>query len=210
MYKRQPLYDAVGRGINDLKAGLGALPEALRPKKIVMVIVTDGQENASREFTGAQVRKMIADAKEAGWQFVFLSADESAISDSSSLNIDASNAAFFRKNKMGSNEMWERVSNRSMAYRSSGVHSMRMDEASDDALIAKKLRAEYAAQNANAGAGANAGVGVAQIPNAGASAGAIVGATQNPNAGVAVPGVGVVGADVPPRNERSRGRGKKN
>ena len=203
-----PLYDAVGRGINDLRAGLGGLPEALRPKKIVMVIVTDGQENASREFTGAQVRKMIADAKEAGWQFVFLSADESAISDSSSLNIDASNAAFFKKSTAGANEMWERVANRSVAYRSSGVHSMRMDEAGDDALIAKQLKAEYAAQNA--GAGASAGVGVAQNPNAGASAGAVVGATQNPNAGVAVPGVGVVGADVPPRNERSRGRGKKN
>lgn len=189
-----PLYDAVGRGINDLKAGLGGLPEALRPKKIVVVIVTDGQENASREFTGAQVRKMIADAKEAGWQFVFLSADESAISDSSSLNIDASNAAFFRKNKMGSNEMWERVSNRSMAYRSSGVHSMRMDAAGDDALIAKQLRAEYAAQNAGANTGATAGTGVA----------------QNPNAGVAVPGVGVVGAAIPPRSERGRGRGKKN
>ena len=203
-----PLYDAVGRGINDLKAGLGALPEALRPKKIVMVIVTDGQENASREFTGAQVRKMIVDAKEAGWQFVFLSAEESAISDSSSLNIDASNAAFFKKSTAGANEMWERVANRSVAYRSSGVHSMRMDEAGDDALIAKQLKAEYAAQNASAGA--SAGVGVAQNPNAGASAGAVVGATQNPNAGVAVPGVGVVGADVPPRNERSRGRGKKN
>lgn len=203
-----PLYDAVGRGINDLKAGLGALPEALRPKKIVMVIVTDGQENASREFTGAQVRKMIADAKEAGWQFVFLSADESAISDSSSLNIDASNAAFFKKSTAGANEMWERVANRSVAYRSSGVHSMRMDAAGDDALIAKQLKAEYAAQNASAGA--SAGVGVAQNPNAGASAGAVVGATQNPNAGVAVPDVGVVGADVPPRNERSRGRGKKN
>ena len=203
-----PLYDAVGRGINDLKAGLGALPEALRPKKIVMVIVTDGQENASREFTGAQVRKMIVDAKEAGWQFVFLSADESAISDSSSLNIDASNAAFFKKSTAGANEMWERVANRSVAYRSSGVHSMRMDAAGDDALIAKQLKAEYAAQNASAGA--SAGVGVAQNPNAGASAGAVVGATQNPNAGVAVPGVGVVGADVPPRNERSRGRGKKN
>ena len=189
-----PLYDAVGRGINDLRAGLGGLPEALRPKKIVMVIVTDGQENASREFTGAQVRKMIADAKEAGWQFVFLSADESAISDSSSLNIDASNAAFFRKNKMGSNEMWERVSNRSMAYRSSGVHSMRMDAAGDDALIAKQLKAEYAARNAGANTGASAGAGVA----------------QNPNAGVAVPGVGVVGAAIPPRSERGRGRGKKN
>jgi hypothetical protein len=189
-----PLYDAVGRGINDLRAGLGGLPEALRPKKIVMVIVTDGQENASREFTGAQVRKMIADAKEAGWQFVFLSADESAISDSSSLNIDASNAAFFKKSTAGANEMWERVANRSVAYRSSGVHSMRMDAAGDDALIAKQLKAEYAARNAGANTGASAGAGVA----------------QNPNAGVAVPGVGVVGAAIPPRSERGRGRGKKN
>jgi len=189
-----PLYDAVGRGINDLKAGLGGLPEALRPKKIVVVIVTDGQENASREFTGAQVRKMIADAKEAGWQFVFLSADESAISDSSSLNIDASNAAFFKKSTAGANEMWERVANRSVAYRSSGVHSMRMDAAGDDALIAKQLKAEYAARNAGANTGASAGAGVA----------------QNPNAGVAVPGVGVVGAAIPPRSERGRGRGKKN
>ena len=191
-----PLYDAVGRGINDLKASLGTLPEALRPKKIVMVIVTDGQENASREFTGAQVRKMIAEAKEAGWQFVFLSADESAISDSSSLNIDASNAAFFRKNTAGSNEMWERVANRSVAFRRSEVHCMRMDEAADDAEIAQKLRAE------NAGGGGSGASGGARNPSAG------IGAAQNPNAGVTVPGVGVVGAAVPPRSERGRGRGR--
>lgn len=206
-----PLYDAVGRGINDLKAGLGALPEALRPKKIVMVIVTDGQENASREFTGAQVRKMIAEAKEAGWQFVFLSADESAISDSSSLNIDASNAAFFKKSTAGANEMWERVANRSVAFRRSEVHCMRMDEAADDAAIAQKLRAE------NAGGGGSGASGGAQNPSAGGASGnaqnpsaggAGVGAAQNPNAGVTVPGVGVVGAAVPPRSERGRGRGR--
>ncbi len=179
-----PLYDAVGRGINDLKAGMGALPEALRPKKVVIVIVTDGQENASREFTGKQVRKMIADAKKAGWQFVFLSADESAISDSSSLNIDASNAAFFRKNKAGANEMWSRVANRSMAYRSSEVHCMRMDQPADDTLIAQKLKKKNAAASAVT--------------------------AQDPNAGGAVPGVGVVGAPVTPRNSRGRGRGKKN
>jgi len=181
-----PLYDAVGRGINDLKASLGTLPEALRPKKIVMVIVTDGQENASREFTGAQVRKMIADAKEASWQFVFLSADESTISDSSSLNIDASNAAFFKKSPAGSSEMWERVANRSVAFRRSEVHCMRMDEAADDAAIAQKLRAE------NAGGGGSGASGGAQNPSAG------VGAAQNTNAGVA----------VPPRGERGRGRGR--
>lgn len=185
-----PLYDAVGRGINDLKAVLGALPEALRPKKVVMVIVTDGQENASREFTGTQVRKMIADAKEAGWQFVFLSADESAISDSASLNIDASNAAFFKKSSQGSNEMWERVANRSMAYRASSKLCMRMDEATDDELIAQKLMAQ------NAGASAGAGTG---------SSGGASGGAQNPNAGGASAGVG---AAVTPRSERGRGRGR--
>jgi len=127
------------------------------------VIVTDGQENASREFTGAQVRKMIAEAKEAGWQFVFLSADESAISDSSSLNIDASNAAFFKKSKAGSSEMWERVANRSVAFRRSEVHCMRMDEAADDAAIAQKLRAQ----------------------NAGGDGGGASGGAQNPSASVA-------------------------
>ena len=76
---------------------------------------------------------------------------------------------------------------------------MRMDEADDDALIAQKLRAE------NAGGDGSGASGGAQNPSAG-SAG--VGAAQNPNAGVTVPGVGVVGAAVPPRGERGRGRGR--
>jgi len=81
---------------------------------------------------------------------------------------------------------------------------MRMDEAADDAAIAQKLRAENAGGGVSGGGGASGG---AQNPSAG---GAGVGAAQNPNAGVTVPGVGVVGAAVPPRGERGRGRGKKN
>jgi len=90
--------------------------------------------------------------------------------------------------------MWERVANRSVAFRRSEVHCMRMDEAADDAEIAQKLRAENAA--GNAGGGGSGASGGAQNPSAG------VGAAQNPNAGVA----------VPPRGERGRGRsrGKKN
>ena len=89
---------------------------------------------------------------------------------------------------------------------------MRMDEADDDALIAQKLRAQNVGGGTGGGAGGGGGAsGNAQNPNAG---GAGVGAAQNPNAGVTVPGVGVVGAAVPPRSERGlgrgRGRGKKN
>ena len=85
---------------------------------------------------------------------------------------------------------------------------MRMDMADDDALIAQKLRAQNAGGGAGAGAGGGGGAsGNAQNPTA---SGANVGAAQNLNAGVTVPSVGVVGAAVPPRSERGRGRGKKN
>jgi hypothetical protein len=56
-----PLLDAMGRGIIDLEKSLSELSEADRPAKVVMVVVTDGQENASREFRKEQIEKMIDD-----------------------------------------------------------------------------------------------------------------------------------------------------
>lgn len=77
-----PLLDAMGRGINDLEKSLVDLPESERPARVVMVIITDGQENASREFRKDQVEKMIREKQEKfAWQFVFLSADLAAIQD---------------------------------------------------------------------------------------------------------------------------------
>jgi hypothetical protein len=77
-----PLLDAMGRGINDLEKSLADLAENERPARVAMVIITDGQENASREFRKGQVEKMIREKQESSaWQFVFLSADLDAIGD---------------------------------------------------------------------------------------------------------------------------------
>ena len=54
-----PLLDAIGRGVNDLEASLAKLADNARPSKVVLAIVTDGQENASREFTRVQIVKMM-------------------------------------------------------------------------------------------------------------------------------------------------------
>ena len=56
-----PLLDALGRGINDLESCLGQLKEEDRPARVVVVIVTDGQENSSREFRKDQIEKMVKD-----------------------------------------------------------------------------------------------------------------------------------------------------
>jgi len=68
-----PLFDAMGRGINHLQQTLDSMPEGDLPEKVVLVVITDGQENSSREFNKKQVTAMINEKQEkAGWKFVSL------------------------------------------------------------------------------------------------------------------------------------------
>ena len=76
-----PLLDALGRGINDLEQRLSALADVDRPARAIIAIITDGAENASREFTKAMIVDRIAAKRKDGWQFVFLSADLEAINE---------------------------------------------------------------------------------------------------------------------------------
>jgi uncharacterized protein YegL len=73
------LYDAVGNTINETGARLRAIPEASRPGKVLVVIVTDGEENTSRSFTKEQVTAMIKRQQdEYLWDFVFMGANQDA------------------------------------------------------------------------------------------------------------------------------------
>lgn len=123
-----PLNDAIGRGIIDLDGRLAALPPGARPGRIVFVIVTDGHENASREFTGAQVRGMIDAHRAAGWQFVFLSADEHAVRNGAHVNIDEDFSMAVGKNAAGSRRMWAAVSSSALAYRCMSKTDMSLRE----------------------------------------------------------------------------------
>jgi len=63
-----PLYDAIGRGI-------GVLDEAMQGKvgaKAILVVMTDGQENASREFSHEKISALLKARQEQGWLVTFL------------------------------------------------------------------------------------------------------------------------------------------
>ncbi len=97
-----PLYDALGRGILDLERSLTLLVPEQRPGHVIFVVITDGQENASREFTREQVQKMIHEKQEAdGWDFVFLSADLSAIDDAVDIGVRADATLAYDKDGQG-------------------------------------------------------------------------------------------------------------
>jgi len=70
------LLDAVGKTINSVGNRLADTPENKRPEKVIVAIITDGFENASREFTRLQISDMVKHQREKyDWEFLFLGAD---------------------------------------------------------------------------------------------------------------------------------------
>lgn len=120
-----PLLDALGRGIMDLERALHALPDDAQPEQVMLVVITDGQENASREFSKAQVMQMIHQKQQAQhWQFVFLSADLAAIGDALASGVHATHAMGFDKTTQGTQAAWQSISNRTADYRAKRAHDM--------------------------------------------------------------------------------------
>ncbi|MEN8237671.1 MAG: VWA domain-containing protein [Actinomycetota bacterium] len=71
------LYDAVGSAVTKTQAYLETLGGE-RPSDVIVVILTDGMENASQQWTDRQVIDLITGAEDSGWQFVFLGANQNS------------------------------------------------------------------------------------------------------------------------------------
>lgn len=94
------LLDAVGRTIASEGEDLAKLPESRRPGEVVMVILTDGLENASSEYSLARVREMITHQRDKyGWVFVFLGADQDAFAAAGGMGIAADQAMSYSSKK---------------------------------------------------------------------------------------------------------------
>jgi uncharacterized protein YegL len=113
------LLDAIGRAITETGERLKATAEADRPAKVLFVILTDGQENSSREFKKARIAEMIKHQTEIyKWQFVFLAANQDAIAEAGGLGILAGNAANYVPTSTGVNLAFAKVSKGTTDYRS--------------------------------------------------------------------------------------------
>jgi uncharacterized protein YegL len=90
------LLDAIGRTIDHIGSELAATPEAERPAKVIVAILTDGQENASERFSMADINQRITHQTETyHWEFLFLGANQDAIASAARMGIHAHNSATF-------------------------------------------------------------------------------------------------------------------
>lgn len=81
-----PLFDGIGRTIRNAKDRLAA--ETKQPDTVIVVIMTDGLENASSEFKIEDVRALVKEQEEAGWKFVFLGANMDAYAEGMNLGME--------------------------------------------------------------------------------------------------------------------------
>lgn len=87
------LYDGVGLTIQDVGTRLASQPEEKRPAAVLICILTDGQENSSRKYKGAQVKQMVEHQRERyGWQFIYLGANQDAAFAAADIGIHGAQA----------------------------------------------------------------------------------------------------------------------
>jgi hypothetical protein len=89
-----PLLDAIFQCIGKTQDRIGS-----DERKIIFVIITDGLENASRETTAVQLKKVIEERTADKWEFVFLGANQESITTASGIGISGSNAMNYSGNK---------------------------------------------------------------------------------------------------------------
>lgn len=113
-----PLFDAIGQTINATGKFLKDKPDNERPAKVVFVIITDGEENASREFTREKVFEMIRHQRDAyKWEFVFLGANQDAMAVGQSIGVAAANNITFAANSVGTQSLYHSTSSNLASFR---------------------------------------------------------------------------------------------
>lgn len=116
------LLDGIGKSVALTGEDLTALPEDQRPGKVLFVIVTDGLENASRDWTREKVFDLITRQREDySWEFLFLAANQDAIAAGRDIGIQF--ATNYQATGDGTQAVYAAASASAARYRSSGAMS---------------------------------------------------------------------------------------
>ncbi len=123
------LYDAVGKAIISTGERFSMMDESERPEKIIFLIQTDGEENASHEHTLKNVKSMIKEQQEKySWEFVFLGSNIDAVGVAADIGIRKDRAMKYANNAQGTSEAFMSVSNNLSSFRRGHKRDMSYEE----------------------------------------------------------------------------------
>ena len=112
------LFDAIGRTMNSLGTKLSEMKEEDRPSKVVLVVMTDGHENASKEFGKAKIAEMIEHQKtKYNWAIVFIGSDEVSVMQAQDMGVSKGCTLQYSCDSVGTAVMYNDLSESLKSYR---------------------------------------------------------------------------------------------
>lgn len=116
------LLDAIGRTIHKIASAQKHTAEDYRAEKVMFVIITDGEENASREYSPDKVKAQIELEKSRyGWEFVFLGANIDAVETAGRIGIAPSRAVDYVADAQGTTLNFQAMSEAVREFRACSV-----------------------------------------------------------------------------------------
>ena len=120
-----PLIDSAVRFIDEFGAQLASIPERDRPSKVVLVIITDGEENSSVLHTKEELlAKITHQTSKYEWSFVFLGANIDSFSEAGQYGISMKSTANFQYSNEGMFRAMRAVGASTTSYRSGNTNSV--------------------------------------------------------------------------------------
>lgn len=113
------LFDSLAKLITDVGTRLASTKEEERPGKVICLVITDGYENASHEFTRQKIFDMITHQRDKyNWEFIYLGANQDAFAEGGSMGFTSS--FNYVANSAGTRDMMRNVSVGISNYRGGG------------------------------------------------------------------------------------------
>ena len=124
-----PLYDAVGRTLTRLENEIRDQEKTT----VVVTVITDGLENASREYTGKAIKGLVEHLKELGWSFAYMGTDHDV--DGVTMSLSITNVIKFEKTEADTIASFKKESAaRHRWFKKEHDHEMACPEASKEEL----------------------------------------------------------------------------
>ena len=124
------LLDAIGRGTVELGTKLKRLPEHARPGTVLVVVVTDGQENSSVEYSAEKVKALINKQEDKySWEYFFLGANIDAVATGDQFGFKRGNTLTFDiNNAQAVSATMDSLAVSNATYRSGGTYAFSDEE----------------------------------------------------------------------------------
>ena len=138
-----PLLDAMGKSLLALRNEVNKYEDAVG----MVTIITDGYENASKEFTYGKIQELVESLKQQGWNFAFMGANQDITKVCLDLNINVGNAIAFSFDEQGMHDAWEKDMEAKERY----YERMREVKEQTKDMCIEERRMHYCMMNQNIG-----------------------------------------------------------